>query len=371
MSNEDNDVWDHAAAVFTRPGASQSRRDLLGAAATGFALAASGLLLPERLVDAADHPARRLQKHTAQRRGTHRHALEHRRDRHRNRRANKGEDKPGGGSGTDDQGFVFVGSTTDVRGPVGLAVGGGRLFVANAASNSEAVRLFGISAKGQLTRQGGLPDGFNFAVAVDLDAAGRLYVADLFGLVRVYAIHDDGGAHRIAEIRASPDRDGVAVAVLPLRRQRSREQRRSFRIVNGDPPTYEPVATIGGFNKPGQLAYDGGRLYVADPGNQRVQVYGIDGGSGEATFKRTIPIPNPGGIAVGGGQLYVSCSRSGSNQRSRVQVFDLDADGVTTPGVVLTKGDQSFMDPRGLALGRGFLFVADSGNNRVQVFRIP
>lgn len=279
---------------------------------------------------------------------------------------------PGGGTGTDDQDYVFVGSTTEVRGPDGLAAGGGRLFVANAASNSQGVQLFGIGANGQLTLQGSLPDSFSIAVAVDLDAAGRLYVADFFGLVRVYAIHDEGGAHRVAEIRGMASPNGIAAAGRFLFVANAAQNNlRAFRIVDGDPPTYEPVATVAGLNKPGQLAYDGGRLYAADTGNHRVQVYGVDGRTGDATLSRTIPVPNPGGIAVGGGQLYVSCSRPGDNNRSRVQVFDLDADGAATPGAVLTKGDRAFRDPRGVALGRGFLFVADTGNNRVQVFRTP
>jgi hypothetical protein len=69
-------------------------------------------------------------------------------------------------------------------------------------------------------------------------------------------------------------------------------------------------------------------------------------------------------------EIHVTCSRPGCDPRTRVQVFDLGAEGAT-PGAVLTKGDVSFTDPRGLALGRGYLFVADTGNNRVQVFRVP
>jgi DNA-binding beta-propeller fold protein YncE len=271
-----------------------------------------------------------------------------------------------------DQGFVFVGSTTEVRGPDGLAVGGERLFVANAGSNAYGVQYFGINTNGQLTLQGTLPDTFNIADAVAVDAAGRLYVADFLGFVRVYAIGDDGIARRIAEIRGVPNANGVAVAgrFLYIASQ-AQNNLHVYHIVDGAPPTYEPVATIGDLNKPAQLASEGGRLYVADAGNHRVQVYGIDSRTGAATLKQTLPVSNPRGIAAGGGQLYVSCSRPGDSQRSRVQVFDLDADGMATPGLVLTQGDKVFRDPRGVSIGRGFLFVADTGNNRIQVFRIP
>jgi hypothetical protein len=55
---------------------------LFGAAVGGFGLAACGLL-PEWLVEAADHPVRRVQHHAGQQRAKHHHQLEHRRDQQR------------------------------------------------------------------------------------------------------------------------------------------------------------------------------------------------------------------------------------------------------------------------------------------------
>lgn len=347
-----------------------TRRALLGGAIGSMALSASGLSLPKWLAE-AEARSGALGGAKGGRRGKNRRGRQRKRNqghkRGKNKKKNKRKDKR-----RNDQGFVFVGSTKEVRGPDGLAVGGERLFVANAASNAYGVQYFGINTKGQLTMQGTLPDSFNIAVAVAVDAAGHLYVADFQGFVRVYAIGDDGVARRIAEIRGVPSPNGVAVAGRYLFiSSQAQGNLHVYHIVDGAPPTYEPVSTIGDLNKPAQLASDGGRLYVADAGNNRVQDYGIDSRTGAATLKQSVAVPNPRGIAAGGGQLYVSCSKPGESQRSRVQVFDLDADGMATPGVVLTKGDKAFMDPRGVATGRGFLFVADTGNNRVQVFRIP
>ena len=342
------------------------RRGLIQAMAGGMALAASGLSLPEWLeVERAEARSGALGGAKGGRHGENRKGRQ--RNRNHGHKKNKRKRKR-----RNDQGFVFVGSTTQVRGPDGLAVGGERLFVANAASNANGVQYFGINTKGQLALQGSFPDSFNIAVAVATDAAGRIYVADFQGFVRVYAIGDDGVVRRIAEIRGVPSPNGVAVVGRYLFiSSQNQNNLHVYHITDGSPPTYEPVTTIGDLSKPAQLAADGGRLYVADAGNNRVQVYGTDSRTGAATLKQTLPISNPRGIAAGGGQLYVSCAKPGESQRSRVQVFDLDADGAATPSVVLTKGDKAFQDPRGVAVGRGFLFVADTGNNRIQAFRIP
>jgi hypothetical protein len=82
-----------------------SRRVVLSGAASAFALAASGLLLPERLVEAADHPARRLQQRKEQRRGKQRHALERRREQRRDRRKRGRHENENGNKDELDQGF--------------------------------------------------------------------------------------------------------------------------------------------------------------------------------------------------------------------------------------------------------------------------
>jgi hypothetical protein len=86
MSDERHDVRDEAGDAFSSAAAGRHRRALLGTAAGGLVLAASGLLLPEWLVaeaEAAEHPVRRIQHRSGQKRSKRRHRREHRREVHR------------------------------------------------------------------------------------------------------------------------------------------------------------------------------------------------------------------------------------------------------------------------------------------------
>lgn len=89
--------------VTAEPRATGSRRTALGGVAGGLALAASGLLLPARLVDetaAANPPSGRIQKRKGQQRDKQRRRREHRRDTQRRKADQRGaqDDKPRGGS---------------------------------------------------------------------------------------------------------------------------------------------------------------------------------------------------------------------------------------------------------------------------------
>jgi hypothetical protein len=95
MTSEPNDSSHDEKAEPHGPEAMLTRRTLLGAAAGGFALAASGLLLPERLVpDAAadDHPVRRVQGRKDDQRGQRRRRLERRREQDRRHDKDKNND---------------------------------------------------------------------------------------------------------------------------------------------------------------------------------------------------------------------------------------------------------------------------------------
>lgn len=132
-------------------------------------------------------------------------------------------------------------------------------------------------------------------------------------------------------------------------------------------------------SKPGQLgAVDGiavgaeGDVYVVDSSHDRVEKYTRQGrfllsfgrsgaalgemrfGEGEGPDK-----PPGGGIAVGGGYVYVS-----DTLNDRIERF-------TTSGkhpIVLVgkgKGDGQVLDPRGLEVTSHALYVADDGNHRI------
>jgi hypothetical protein len=72
-----------------------NRRRLLTAGAGGFVLAATGMFVPERLVEAASQPVQRVRHHAGQRHHKRRHQRQHRRDQ---RRRDNGSSR-GGGAG--------------------------------------------------------------------------------------------------------------------------------------------------------------------------------------------------------------------------------------------------------------------------------
>ena len=124
-----------------------------------------------------------------------------------------------------------------------------------------------------------------------------------------------------------------------------------------------PAADVAGrVRQPRGAASDAaGRVWVADFGNQRVQLFGADGssllafgarGSGPGRFN------DPCGIAVGpSGLVFVADTWNG-----RVQVFD-------DKGGWLREWGGDFFGPRGITVDSGgSVFVADTGNGRVVRF---
>jgi DNA-binding beta-propeller fold protein YncE len=151
-------------------------------------------------------------------------------------------------------------------------------------------------------------------------------------------------------------------------------------------------------NAPGQFSFPravtvdaGGKIYVADTGNHRIQIFNPDGtflrqfgslckldthqgcqpapqgaagGEGQGQFNE------PWGIAVGkDGSIYVS-----DTWNHRIQKFDKDGKFVTMWGIFEATGGElgnpnAFYGPRSLTIGQdGNLYVMDTGNKRVQIF---
>jgi len=123
-----------------------------------------------------------------------------------------------------------------------------------------------------------------------------------------------------------------------------------------------PADVPGRLRQPRGAASDAaGRVWVADFGNQRIQLFGADGtpglalgarGSGPGQFN------DPCGIAVSpSGFVFVADTWNG-----RVQVFD-------EKGVWQREWGGGFFGPRGIAVDSGgSVFVADTGNGRIVRF---
>lgn len=130
------------------------------------------------------------------------------------------------------------------------------------------------------------------------------------------------------------------------------------------------------FNAPLDVAVDkDGYIYVADTGNFRIQKFSAAGslvsswgtrGSGNGEFV------NPWAIAYHpDGYIYVSDTgyyEPTEEQVSRIQKFTLSGKWVSKIGE-WGSGNGQFNDPKGIAVDKkGNVYVADSGNNRIQMF---
>jgi DNA-binding beta-propeller fold protein YncE len=125
----------------------------------------------------------------------------------------------------------------------------------------------------------------------------------------------------------------------------------------------------GFFNQPRGIAVDqGGNVYVADTGNNRIQVFFSNGtfmrGWGtEGTFSGFFSHPEGTAVNPLSGNVYVA--DTGNN---RIQVFSSNGIAQSEWGGFGT--DNGFFNqPRGIAVDQGGnVYVADTGNNRIQVF---
>lgn len=169
---------------------------------------------------------------------------------------------------------------------------------------------------------------------------------------------------------------GVVVAILCM----SLGQRN---VMGGEPPYPDELkypnivppehqfgsfgTKLGQFTDPMGTAVDAAdNVYIADSGNNRVQVVKPDGTPLRAFGKmgtRPGEFVSPVGVALDpGGLVYVT--DSGNN---RVEAFRRDGAFVRAWGQYGT-GDRDLNAPGGLTVDRLRVYIADTGNERVQVF---
>ncbi len=137
---------------------------------------------------------------------------------------------------------------------------------------------------------------------------------------------------------------------------------------------YELLASWGGkgdapgqFNEPTGIAVAGGEVFVSDARNGRIQVFDFEG-----RFRRQIGAPGeapgklgrPMNLAISRGELYVA-----DYWNDRIEVFSLAGKYRRSIGS-RGSGPGQFNAPGGVAVGEdGDLFVADFYNQRVQQLR--
>ena len=131
------------------------------------------------------------------------------------------------------------------------------------------------------------------------------------------------------------------------------------------------------------IAFDGnGRMFVSDTWNHRIQVYTLDG-EGKPQYLKTLGVTGDSGctddkfsepkhIAIYNDKLYVA-----DRQNNRVKIYDI-SDNSADPNFTLdgtigncdAGGDNSQLNhPEGVTANASYILVADTDNNRIQVFQ--
>jgi hypothetical protein len=241
------------------------------------------------------------------------------------------------GAAVDSAGLVHVADTGNST--IRQVTGGGVVTtLAGSAAQSGSVNVTGSAAR------------FNDPIAVAVDTAGNVYMADS-GNNSIRQVTSNGVVTTLA---GSPGQSGST-----------------------DGTNYTAL-----FNNPGGVAVDtAGDIYVADSGNntiRKVTGYGVvttlagnPGLSGSADGTNiTARFSNPIGVAVdGAGNLYVA--DAGNNTIRKVTSYGVATTLAGSPGqsgsADGTNNTARFSFPSGVAVdGAGNVFVTDAGNKTVR-----
>ena len=234
--------------------------------------------------------------------------------------------------------------------------------------------------------------GFNLPYGADV-ANGKLYVLDVYNYrVQVYTNLSGtpayektiGAGSAVTDNTGFNEPFGMTVANGKLYVADALNYRvQIYTNLSGTPTHLDTIGTgtratdNTGFNEPYGVAVANGKLYVADTGSHRVQIY--TNLSGTPTYLDTIGSvsavrhpTNTGfnglvGVTVADSKLYVA-----DNGNHRVQIYT-NLSGTPTYEKTIGTGsavtdNTGFNSPYKVAVANGKLYVADSGNHRVQVY---
>jgi sugar lactone lactonase YvrE len=278
--------------------------------------------------------------------------------------------------------------------PTGVAIGPtGTVYVAD--YGNERIQVFNSSGVYQSTigttgSEGTSNTQFDDPIGVAVGPTGTVYVADT-GNDRIQIFNSSGnyestmgtGSGGTSNTQFAVPR-GVAVGGPSGDIYVSDTGNERVQVFNSSGVYQSTIGTTGSigtgdyqFDNPNQIAVGGpsGFIYVADSGNDRVQIFNSSGGyestigtTGSAGTSNT-QLNGPGGVAVGPtGIVYIADSVN-----NRIQVFNSSGVYQTTIGSTTAgTGDGEFNVPTNVAVApSGMLYVADINNNRIQQFFDP
>ena len=272
-----------------------------------------------------------------------------------------------------DRNGTFLRSISGIPGdPWGLSIQGNRLAVGNSGAhyvriydvNGTFIKQFGTYGKG--VGEFDQPRGVSFA------PNGDLWVADHVN--HRVQIFDGNGTYlrQIGNLAENPGLSWPSAVAMDLKNYYFSDtgNHRVVVMSQSDGSYVRTIAVNGGnpsqVRTPKGIALDGqGRIYVADNGNDRVQVYENNG-----TFVRSIGgaefFTSPWGVAVAeDGTVYVS-----DIEEDRIIIFDSSGNFMGSWG---ERGNLSHQlnQPTGLQIGpEGDLYVADYENRSIKRFSV-
>ena len=264
--------------------------------------------------------------------------------------------------------------TTGLQEPVGIAIAGNRVYVTgggltNGRRNNSKIISYPVNADGSLgaARDEIIVD-LNFPVGIAI-AGGRVYVADADitgGEDRIvsYPVGEDGelGAARDETTIVDFLRGGIAIA-----------GGRTYLTDGGqDKIISYPVEADGGLgaardeittalSSPEGIAIAGGRAYVADSNLNKIISYPVreDGSLGASRDEITTGLSQPRAVAVAGGRAYVT-----DEFRSKIFSYPVGENGEL--GAVREEAKAGFISRlRSIVFSGGRAYVADPGPDRI------
>jgi tripartite motif-containing protein 71 len=251
--------------------------------------------------------------------------------------------------------------------PRGIALDAkGRLWVTDFGHSR--VALFDASG-GSLGGWGGVRGNGHFQLQDAADVAihgDDVYVADTWN-GRVQRLTTSGQYRETAAAELYGPR-GVTVASDGVVWIADSGNNRLALLKEGQPLRFVGKTGSGpdGLSSPVGIVASGSHVYVADIGNHRIQVLGLDG-----KFQRSIPVAawknvmEPYIAADEAGHLYVSVP-AGS------EVLELDGSGKVLRKWDTDDAGKKLLKPTGLALDAkaGVLYVADAAQNSIATIRV-